>query len=221
LLALAHVAGGCADAREERPNALAGLYVPGSMLGASDPDDVLKPGMGLGERCVTPSVSMPSMAGAAGSAAMAQGGELQVDYVTQSQMGRYAPRNCSAVWVETPDGQFVATLEVAAALHRAGLVYFQDHACAQQPGPDVVTSATHRDHVKPHSTTWSGVDFQGAPVSDGPYVLQNEVTESDKEPGELTSFMFDKGVAFARDEAVSVDGPLMSVHLSWSAGSAP
>jgi hypothetical protein len=176
--------------------------------------------MGLGQRCVMPSVSMPFMAGAAGAAA-AQSGELKVDYVTQTQMGRYAPRNCSAVWVETPDGQFVATLEIAAALRRPGLVYFQDHTCVQQPGPDVVTSATRRDHVKPHSTTWSGVDFQGAPVSDGPYVLMIEVAESDKEPGELTSFDFQKGTPFAQDEAVSVDGPLMSVNLSWSAGSAP
>jgi hypothetical protein len=175
------------------------------------------PGMGLGQRCVTPSGTLPPHAGAGAQPA----GELQVDYVTQSQHQRYAPRNCSAVWVETPGGEFVATLEIAAALHRAGLVYFQEHACVQAPGPDAVTSATMRDHTKPHKTTWSGVDFMGNPVADGHYVLFIEVTESDKEPGELTSFEFDKGVPFMRDEAVADGGPLMSVKLAWTVEKKP
>jgi hypothetical protein len=186
----------------------AGLYTPGSTLGASDPTDVPTPGMGLGNRCVA------LVAGA--DAGAPTKGTLRIQYSTQTKQGRYAPRNCTAAWLETADGQYVATLEIGAGLRRPGLVYWQDHACTEKPGPDVVTSATLPDHEKPHKAMWSGVDFGGKPVPDATYKLFIEVTESDKEPGEFAVFDIVKGpLPFSMDAPVDFEGSLKQVTLSW------
>jgi hypothetical protein len=190
----------------------AGLYTPGSTLGASDPTDTPMVGVGLGNRCVVPGHPADAGAGPPSTA-----GTLQVDYTTQTQHGRYAPKNCTATWVETAAGDYVATLEIGAALRRPGLVYWQDHACTDKPGPDVVTSATLPDHTKPHKAMWSGVDFAGNPMPDGAYELFIEVTESDKEPGDFAAFELQKGpMAFSVDEPVAFDGPLQQVTVAWS-----
>ncbi len=187
----------------------AGLYTPGSSLGASDPTDTPTPGAGLGDRCNPLPAADPAVASTKG--------KLELEYATQSLDGRYAPHNCTAVWIETPGGAYVATIELGAALHKAGLVYFQDHACTERLGPDVVTSATLVDHVKPHMATWQGLDFEEKPVPDGPYKLLIEVTESDKEPGELSEFMFDKGpLPFEMELPVDFEGPLAQVTLKWT-----
>jgi hypothetical protein len=188
-----------------------GLYTPGSTLGASDPTDTPSARAGLGNRCAalppTPSEKQASPP---------TSGTLRVDYQTQTMRGRYAPRNCSAVWIETASGQYVATLEIAAALRRAALVYFQDHACTEKQPADVVTSATRKDHTKPHMAMWSGADFEGKPAANGAYKLFIEVTESDKEPGILSAFDFVKGpTAFDIEAPVDVDSPLLHVGLAW------
>jgi hypothetical protein len=186
----------------------AGLYTPGSTLGASDPTDVPLPGMGLGQRCVT-----PNGAGSA-DAGPEDGNVLTVNYETQTLDGRYAPKNCEAVWVETVDGQYVATLEVTAGLRRPGLIYWQERACTQELGPDAITSATLREH-KAHEVKWTGVDFMGRPMPDGPYKLYVEVTETDKEPGELAIFDFVKGPVSSVDAPVASDGPITKLNITW------
>lgn len=185
------------------PNA--GLYTPGSTLGASDPTDMPDPDILYGDRCNAPTVP----------AGPNTPGELSVDYETQTVMQRYAPKNVSVAWIETVDEQFVATLEISAALRRPGLVFWQERACVDRSGPDVVTSATKRDHMRPHSATWSGVDLNGNAMPDGEYVLLIEVTETDKEPGELDMFRFTKGAAvFDQELAPTIEG-LASAHVTW------
>jgi hypothetical protein len=121
------------------------------------------------------------------------------------------------VWVETLEGQYVATLEIGAALRIPGLVYFQDHACTEKRGPDVMTTATLPDHQKPHVAMWSGADFEAKPVADRSYRLFIEVTESDKEPGDIGVFDFEKGPApSSAEEPVAFDGPLMHVTIAWT-----
>jgi hypothetical protein len=190
----------------------AGLYTPGSTLGASDPTDVPMRGMGLGNRCVPfASEADGGMTSGSGTAM------LRIDYTTVTLHGRYAPKNCSAVWLETVEGRYVATLEIRAGLRRPGLAYWQDHACIDKPGPDVVTSATLADHTKPHMVMWSGHDFGGNLMPDGPYKLFIEVTESDKEPGELATFAIEKGPTQSSVEApVAFDGALRQVTIAWS-----
>jgi hypothetical protein len=60
------------------------------------------------------------------------------------------------------------------------------------------------------------VDFADLPAADGAYKLFIEVTESDKEPGELSTFDFQKGpTPFAIDAPVAPEGPLLQVTMSW------
>ncbi len=187
------------------PNA--GLYTPGSVIGASDPTDVPDPAIVYSERCVSPNT---------GGGTNTEG-ELTVEYTTQTVGQRYAPRNISAVWIETMDEQFVANLEVAAGLRRPGLVYWQERACTEPTrlGPDVVTSATKKTHDDAHEATWTGVDLNNVAVADGEYQLLIEVTETDKEPGEFQAFPFTKGpTAFDRDESPAIGG-LATLHVTW------
>lgn len=203
---------GCEPEEPRRDQTLypvAGLYTPGSLLGASDPTDTPTPGAGLGDRCVP--------LGNAPDASAATTGMLTLRYRTRSLDGRYAPKNCTATWIETADGRYVATLEVTAALRRPGLVYWQDHACPEKLGPDVVTSATLPDHEQEHLAAWNGFDLDGQLVPDGSYVLFVEVTESDKEPGELSSFEFVKGpMGSSGAQAVDAEGPLLELWLEWA-----
>ena len=190
---------------EQTAYPISGLYTPGNRLGASDPTDTP---MGLGDRCK----SFPKLAeGEAGTEGM-----LTVQYATRTVDGRYAPKNCTAAWIETPDGRYVATIEIRAALHRDGLVYWQEHACTEKLGPDVVSTATLADHERMHMVGWKGLDLDGMPVPDGPYTLYIEVTESDKEVGEVATFEVTKGPeAFDIDAPVDFEGLLEAVQLTW------
>jgi len=191
----------------------AGLYTPGSTLGASDPTDTPTEGAGLGNRCV----SLP-FGGTPDAGPLGAEGTLTLSYMTRSYDGRYAPKNCTAVWIETADGAYVATLELTAALRRPGLVFWQDGACTEKLGPDAVTSATLRNHDKLHEVTWTGRDFEGKSVPDGQYVLHIEITESDKEPGELNSFDITKGpMPYTMELPVALEGPLAQGTVTWTA----
>jgi len=208
------LASSCAEHERVAPSShpSTGLYTPGSTLGASDPTDMPMPGAGLGNRCV----SLPST-GVVDGGVVGTAGELTIEYRTQTYDGRYAPKNCTAVWLETVDEAYVATLEVSAVLRRPGLVYWQDHACIEKLGPDVVTSATLRTHEKMHELTWTGVDFEGKGVPDGVYKLFIEVTETDKEPGEINVFDIMKGpMPYAMPLPVTVDGTLAEVTATWT-----
>lgn len=202
--------------QERTPNPAAGLYTPGSKLGAGDPTDLVPPLGALGDRCVRdePSPLLP-----------ATEGELELNYQTQTVMAQYAPNNATAVWIEDAAGGYVATLEVNARLRLPGLRCFQRRACQSSPGVDVVTSASLDDHMEPHEElTWSGKDFAGRTVADGDYILFIEVTETDKADGDCMEFPFFKGVdPYTQDLLVDDGTGVESGSLSWSpkAGAAP
>lgn len=191
----------------------AGLYTPGNTLGASDPTDTPEPST-LGDRC-TPATDVGDHAGVAQSS-----GTLRVEYRTQPTGGDYAPKNCSAVWVEDATGRYIATLDLRARLRRPSLAYFRERACAAQLGPDVMTSATTLDHSELHMATWSGRNFSQRVVPDGVYKLYIESTETDRAPGQFEVFDIQKGAQpYAMRLLVSEDGPVSEVRLSWKPGS--
>lgn len=203
----------CAEHEPVAPSSYpsSGLYTPGSTLGASDPTDT--PMMGRSNRCVP----LPPVPGVPDGGAVGTSGTLKVEYMTQTSGGQYAPRNISAVWVETMAGAYVATIELSAAIRRKDLVYFQDRACTDGLGPDVIVSATQRTHEKMHVAEWTGLDFEGKGVPDGPYKLYIEVTETDLEPGELNTYDFTKGPEpFTMTLPVPVDGMLLQATATWA-----
>jgi hypothetical protein len=187
-----------------------GLYVPGSTLGASDPTDV--PMVVRSNRCV----SLPPVPGAVDGGVVGTAGTLTVAYTTQTVDAFFAPRNCTAVWLETMDGKYVATIEVRCALRRYGLVYWQERACIEELGPDATTSATLKTHDTMHEVTWTGLDFEGKGVPDGMYKLHIEITETDKEPGELNVMVIEKGPSpFTLPLPVPLDGALKEGTATW------
>lgn len=203
----------CADPDELEPARAypqAGLYTPGNTLGASDPTDRPKPASTLGARC------KPFAEPAADGGVDSSSGSLRVQYTTQPTRGKYTPRNCGASWIESADGRYVTTLEIRAALRRPALVYLHEHACEDQPGPDVMTAATSANHDKPHNLTWSGKDFAGVLVPDGMYRLFIENTETDKAPGVFAVFEFEKSSKpFSVQPALDPDAALSSLTITW------
>lgn len=185
LLGLLPGLGACADHEPEPASSYpsTGLYTPGSTLGASDPTDVPMP------------MCMPVPGTSTDGSVVGTQGTLEVEYKTKTYGGYYAPKNAGAVWIETMTGAYVATLEVYAALRRPSLVYWQERACLEMFGPDVISGGTLTTHEKMHVLTWNGVDFAGNSVPDGPYKLNFDVTETDLEPGELNTFDITKGPA--------------------------
>jgi hypothetical protein len=154
--------------------------------------------------------------GGVAAAGEASPGMLRIQYSTQSTGGAYAPKNCGAVWIESADGRYVATLEIRAALRRPALVYLREHACEDQSGPDVMSAATAANHERPHMLTWSGKDFGGVIVPDAQYKLFIESTETDKAPGELEVFEFSKGRDLLMlQPTLSAEGPVSALTLIW------
>lgn len=204
---------GCAlsDAHEvksyEHPTA--GLYTPGSRLGASDPTDFPSK-ESLGNRCKSFNWQ---------DAGMPTEGALAVEFETRSMEGRFAPKNCTAAWIETTAGDYVATIELKVAIRQEGLYYYQDRGCPEKVGPDVVTGATLTRHGK-HSATWKGFDLDGKPVPDGTYQLYIEVTESDREPtSEFVRVDFEKGPQKSGGPiVVDAEGPLAGLSVTWMPG---
>jgi hypothetical protein len=133
-------------------------------------------------------------------------GTLSIAFMTVDQRGRYSPRNCGAVWIETKSSQFVKTTERWCGIRA---YYLQRWTKASGgwgggfgfPGTtmmgssggndqvDVVTMGTLRSHVM-HQSTWTGHDSKGQLVPDGDYKV---VIETSDGMSHSTEFAFVKG----------------------------
>lgn len=117
------------------------------------------------------------------------------DFTTVTANGKYSPKNIGAVWIETPQGQFVKSLNVWASKRIIHLVKW--NAASAGNVVDAVTSATAPSHGM-HAADWNCTDMNGNPVPDGPYRLRLEMTEQDSAfliwpPGPSISIDFSKG----------------------------
>jgi hypothetical protein len=144
----------------------------------------------------------PAEAGTGGTAEPrpdAPPGTLMVSVTTAAGGGRYAPRNCGAIWIETASGEFVKTIERWAAIRvgdlrawnqASGGWGFSLFGSSTSPDAvDAVTAATLTRH-QPHSPTWSFKDASGAVVPDGTYKVKMEVADGRSVVSEVT---FTKG----------------------------
>lgn len=125
-------------------------------------------------------------------------GTLAVKFTTVSTSGKYAPRNCGAIWIEDAFGAYVRTLNVWAGERAASVSSWNGSKCgtdADLMNPDVVTSATINKH-EAHSATWDTKDYKGRVVADGEYTLWLQVTENEIFPeGPFIQIPFIKGPA--------------------------
>jgi len=134
---------------------------------------------------------------------MAAGGTLTIDFSTVSNGGRYSPRNVGAVWVVSPSGTFVKTLERWAAARARYLAKWGSVAPpwsaffgigAPPDELDAVSRATLGSH-KAHHLTWDLQDPAGMVVPDGMYTVWFELADDDNKPSAKASATFEKGPA--------------------------
>jgi hypothetical protein len=101
--------------------------------------------------------------------------------------GKYKPRNVGAIWVETPDGKLVKSLEVWSWLRSR---YLERYAQARNGAlVDVTSSATLSRHG-PHMASWDLLDVGGTKAAPGKYLLWFEISEDDG-PGKSSSVELD------------------------------
>jgi hypothetical protein len=108
---------------------------------------------------------------------------------TQSQAGRYAPKNVGAIWIER-DGKWVETLRVWAGVRLRYLTTYLE-ANSERNTVDAMTSATVRQHGM-QEARWNLKDAAGEPAPDGDYVLRLEVTDRPS-MGRVLDVRFKKG----------------------------
>lgn len=179
----------------------AGLYTPGSKLGADlERDDAgsLDGSAGLSaeeRRTLEESITQAGGQDRCAEVVGPEGtpGTLVAEFETASYGGFYEPANCGAVWIEDAAGAYVATLHLWAELRFRNLFVWDARRCKTQFPVDAVATATLADHSTPHVARWDGRDHTGKVAPDAKYVLNVEVTEDELNFGRRTEVSFDKG----------------------------
>lgn len=151
-----------------------------------------------------PTVTESTGSSAAGAAAPpdkaadpAAPGMLSVAFMSVGPGGRYAPRNCGAVWIEDESGKFVKTIERWTAIRERyleswsmasggwGFSIFGGSSGGNNPDQvDVVSAGTLSRHQM-HMSTWNMKNREGAVVPDGKYTVVVEVSEGNSGVGRV------------------------------------
>jgi len=143
-------------------------------------------------------------------------GTLMVEFQTESYDGHYAPENCGAVWIEDPEGQYVATPMIWAGLRTRNLFIWDARRC-RADRPDAISSATLAEHGKRLQAEWDGKDQTGKVVPDGIYVLNIEVTEDEFDYGRRTEVPFERGSeSFTLEPEDVDDDSVINLKLSFT-----
>jgi len=115
-------------------------------------------------------------------------GTLTVAFTSVGPGGRYAPRNCGAVWIEDASGKFVKTIERWTAIRERylenwsmasggwGFSIFGGTSGNNPDQVDVVSAGTLSRHQM-HMSTWNMKNVDGEVVPDGTYSVVVEVSE--------------------------------------------
>ncbi len=116
-----------------------------------------------------------------GSGAAGSGGDddaggcaLTFQVTTVSYKGNFSPKHIGAIWVMTPDNQFVKTLELWGRVRLLNLVNWYPQSGGNYV--DAVTSATLASH-RAHESSWNCRDVKGNAVPEGQYRMFMEFTE--------------------------------------------
>jgi len=116
--------------------------------------------------------------------------QLTLSFNTTTTGRCYEPRNCTVVWVETSDGQFIKTLSRWASGYKDELVTWW---AASGQDLDGMTEASRRTHDDRLTAVWDMTDSNGDVAPDGSYTIRFEMTECNNGNYEnLYSIDFDK-----------------------------
>lgn len=125
-----------------------------------------------------PSGASLQLGGAANAASDAGSPPSSVSFAvtTAALGGKYQPKNIGAIWIETPSGNFVKTLELWAKTRRRYLTKYNT-AVGTSAEVDVTAAATLPTHSA-HSVSWDHRDRSGALLDMGAYRLCVELTDA-------------------------------------------
>lgn len=123
---------------------------------------------------------------------------LRFSVRTSSLGGTYQPRNVGAIWIETPEGEFVRTLKKWGTIRSRWLSRWNETSDGNVI--DAVTAATRPDH-ETHQVDWDLTAPMGAEVERGPYVIVTEITDRSG-PGDTLELTFD-----TRDKPTALSPP--------------
>lgn len=123
-------------------------------------------------------------------------GMLTVSFTSVGPGGRYAPRNCGAVWIEDESGEFVKTIERWTAIRERylenwsmasggwGFSFLGGSTATNPDQVDVVSAGTLSRHQM-HMSKWNMKNVEGQVVPDGKYTVVVEVSEGNAEVGRV------------------------------------
>ncbi len=105
-------------------------------------------------------------------------GTLELTITTTANGGQYAPLNCAVVWIESPGGTVVKTIDRKCGVRSQHLVAWTAKSGGSGADTDAVTGASRVNHQTPLSITWDLKDRLDAIVADGMYTIRMETTDA-------------------------------------------
>lgn len=112
-----------------------------------------------------------------GTGAGSEPSSVSFTVTTAAPGGRYQPKNIGAIWIQTPAGDFVKTLELWAKTRRRYLTKYNT-TVGTSGAVDVTASATLPSHIA-HRVSWDHRDRSGALLEAGAFRACVEVTDAD------------------------------------------
>lgn len=101
-------------------------------------------------------------------------GEVHFSLTTSTVHGRFAPSSTSALWIMTPDGQFVRTLYLSGYHYD---YYLRDwRSESDEDTTDAVTTATRHSHGT-ITAVWDMRDHNKNTVTGNSWIIRFEMTE--------------------------------------------
>jgi hypothetical protein len=108
------------------------------------------------------------------------GAPLTISLQTITFDGNYAPKHVGAIWIETPDGTYVRTLEYWAKTRKRYLYQWLAASENDDTVADAMSGATKKSHGT-HEVVWDRKDADGQAMGAGEYLLRAEFTEKNGE----------------------------------------
>ncbi len=133
--------------------------------------------------------------------------KLEITATTKSYGGRFAPKSCTVIWIQTPSGEFIRTVGLWA---RNYIRHLNTWERISNGDVDGLSGASRRSHGTINAT-WDLTGQDDKPVPDGTYEFWIECTE-DNGTGRYTS-----GTIEVNNTSKTVEGATTSVFTKFEA----
>lgn len=102
------------------------------------------------------------------------GNELEITVTTHSYEGKHAPINAAAIWILTPDDNYVSTMHIWSEDYGLELKNYIWYTTGLNNG---IEDTLRANHDEPLVVKWDLIDYYGNLILDGDYVVWAELSE--------------------------------------------